>query len=150
MIEKEFRRIDHEFGNYWPSEFGSQVCEGYRPDFILRNRRNRLAFIIEFESTPSRKTVVGDLTKAEKFSADERRYATLVIVLRERSNSTEKQIATHLKPYFAWFRKKRRKKKVGLSAVFVITDKNYKASVSRKEAFGSREFLRRCLDVSKQ
>jgi|GEM_PF-1980389 len=149
MIEKQFRRLDHRFGTHRPSEFGSQVCDGYRPDFILRNRRNQLAFIIEFESTPSRKTVLGDLTKAEKFSEDERRYATLAIVLRERSNTTAKQIAVHLKPYLGWL-KKRRKKEAGLSTVLVITDKGYKASVSRKEAFGSRKFLNRCLDVSKQ
>lgn len=149
MIERQFRRLKHQFGLYKYSKFGSQVCEGYRPDYVLRNSKNQLAFIIEFESTPSRKTVVGDLTKAAKFSEDERCSATLLIVLRERSNTTRKQIASHLKPYFTWFRK-RQTQKAGISKVLVITDKEYKASVSSKEAFGSREFRGRCLDVIKQ
>jgi hypothetical protein len=146
MNEREFRELEHQFGKYHANDFGSEVCEGYRPDLILLRRGYKLAYIIEFESTPSRKTIIGDLTKAEKFSEDEIRSVILVIVLRERSNTKKQQIISHLKPYFTWF-KSRATKKAGLSDVFIITDKDYKASVSSGEVFGSPEFCERCLHV---
>jgi hypothetical protein len=147
MTEKEFKKLKHRFDHYHSLSFGSEVCEGYRPDLTLLNCRNQLAFIIEVETTPSRKTVVGDLTKAEKYCEDTERSAILLIVLEERSNTTKRQIALHLKPYLDWLKKKRTRK-VGVSEVLVITDKDYKTSVSCKEAFGSRQFLKRCMVVS--
>ncbi len=147
MIEREFKKLNHQFGNYQAMPFGSKACSGYRPDFTLYNRKNQLTFIIEFETTPSRKTVLGDLTKAEKFCEDKGHYARLLIVLKERTNTTKEQIAAHLKPYLKWLKKKRTNK-VGVSNAFVITDKDYRTSVSRKEAFGSKEFMSRCLDVN--
>lgn len=146
MIEKEFKRLNHQFGDYRPMAFGSELCEGYRPDLTLRNRRNRLAFIIEFEAGPSRKTLVGCLTKAQKCCEDKGQSATLLIILRERRNTTREQVASHLKPYLKWF-KKRRTKKAGVSHAFVMTDQAYETSVSCKEAFASTEFWKRCLDV---
>ena len=146
MIERQFKQLNHQFGDYQAKKFGSEVCEGYRPDLILLNSRNQPVFIIEFETTPSRKTLVGDLTKAEKFCEESKRSATLVIVLRERSNTTRKQITSHLKPYFAWFKSKGTRK-AGVSNVLIITDKDYKTSVSCREALGSTEFRKRCLHL---
>jgi len=146
MIERQFKQLNHQFANYEARKFGSEVCEGYRPDLILVNSRNQLVFIIEFEATPSRKTLVGDLTKAEKFCQDSKRSATLVIVLRERSNTTRQQITSHLKPYFAWFKSKGMKT-AGVSNVLIITDKDYKTSVSCREKLRSREFRKRCLHL---
>ncbi len=107
-----------------------------------------MVFIIEVETTPSRKTLVGDLTKAEKFCEDGGYCSKLLIVLTERPNTTKNQIASHLNPYLDWFKSKRTKK-AGVSDVLIITDEEYKTSVSCEEVFGGPQFTRRCLHVSR-
>lgn len=146
MNEGDFEALAHRLGDWRIATRRSQVSAGYRPDFTLHDENDELVFIIEFETTPSRKTVLGDLAKAERHMSIVQRSAPLLIVLHERSNTTAAQIARHLAPYLGWFQSMRNGRH-GVSELLVMSDDAYAASVAALETLGSRPFHQRCARV---
>ena len=119
----------------------------YKPDYTLRRGRSGpVMVIVEFETTPSRKTVLGDLVKAEKFAEDAPLRLHLLIVVKERSNTTACQLRTHLHPYFHWLKKKR-SSAFGVQELLIISDHGFRNSVSTGLPIGSKGFRGRCLII---
>lgn len=147
MNEHEFEALPHRLGTWSIATRRSQVSTGYRPDFTIHDTARQIVFIIEFETTPSRKTVLGDLAKAERHLSIVGRSAPLLIVLHERSNTTAGQVARHLQPYLEWFRT-RRNGQHGVSELLVISDDDYVQSVAAGENLGSPAFRLRCAQVA--
>jgi hypothetical protein len=142
MKDSEFKNLSHLGGKYKNATRGIKVACGYKPDVTLRSVRGTLGFILESECKTDRKAFLGALIKAEVLAEEEGAHPSLVIVMKEFKNTTTKQIAEHLKPYFSWLSAKPRRTRY-LSRVHVISDSDYRASIAHSEQLGSTAFGRR-------
>lgn len=144
MNEKEFFGLDHQLG---PMHLGTprvELDKGYRPDATVTDRGGSLKYIIEFETTTSRKAFLGGMTKAEFYAETHGIEIDLLFVITERPNTRKQSIRDHLAPYLTWM-KARRLDKFGIQNVLIISDEAYRESTKRMERFGLGDFIKRCM-----
>ncbi|NKI30774.1 hypothetical protein [Croceivirga thetidis] len=120
MKDSEFKGKAHSANGYEIFLKGGELFKGYKPDFVLR--KNNSFIILESEHGTSRKHFLGGMIKASKYLVGKKK-GTLVFVIKLKNNTTEENIALHLKPYLEWIRPL-----TNLRDVYVISDMKYCAS----------------------
>ena len=117
MKDRKFKNIKHNARGYKIFKNGQELMKGYKPDVVLKNKNEYI--ILESEVSTNRKVFIGGMIKAAKF-LKLKTVGILVYVIEERKNTTNKQIAEHLKEYYEWIRDK-----TNLANIFVISDSDY-------------------------
>lgn len=143
MQDATFKKCQHQIGkgNVIASR-GKQVSEGYKPDVTVEDAKKNLLYILECEQKTDRKAFLGDLIKAEFHAEHKKQNPRLIIVMQVFNNTTTQQIAEHLRPYIEWLKSKGGGQ-LSLSAVQVLSDKEYVQSISAGETLGSKAFKKR-------
>ena len=143
MKNATFKACKHQVGkgNKIASR-GKAVSKGYKPDVTVKDKNGNLLYILECEQKTDRKAFLGDFIKAEFHAEHKKQHPRLIIVMREEGNTTTKQIFNHLRPYIKWLKSKGGGK-LSLSAVQVLSDKEYQKSISAGELLGSKAFKKR-------
>ncbi|MFX6815216.1 hypothetical protein ABTH42_18715, partial [Acinetobacter baumannii] len=80
---------------------GGQLTKGYKPDTVLQKRNEYI--IMECDTGTSRKGYLGAMLKASKYLTNEKN-GVLILVIKEKPNTTVKQIAEHLREYLIWLK----------------------------------------------
>lgn len=135
ITDSAFKGLSHSYQGYGKFSDGTEIMEGYKPDYVLKEG-NRYV-ILESENNTNRKMFVGCLMKAAYFLCGEN-TGFLVIVLHEHDNTTLEQIWKHLVPYFQWI------KKGGLTnmeKVYLIKDEDYRTGDKTCQPIDSETFL---------
>jgi hypothetical protein len=117
MKDKAFKKLAHYADNFELISNGREIAEGYKPDAMLRSGNSHI--IMECDTSTTRKGFVGGMVKAAKYLTGDKK-GVLVVVLKEKDNTTVKQIHAHLQPYFNWI-----KPLTNLEAVYVIASDHY-------------------------
>ena len=152
MQDKIFKGLQHQVGKgnkiastgkdvskrYKP-DVTVEDAKGYKPDITVEDAKGNLLYILECEQKTDRKAFLGDFIKAEHHAEHNKQNPELIIVMREEGNTTTKQIFEHLRPYIKWLKSKGDGQH-GLSAVQVLSDKDYKQSILDEETLGSEAF----------
>lgn len=120
MKDSEFKSKVHSANGYEIFLKGEELFKGYKPDFVLRKINEFI--ILESEHGTSRKHFLGGMIKASKYLVGNKKGA-LVFVIKLKNNTTEENIALHLKPYLEWV-----EPLTNLRDVYVISDMKYCAS----------------------
>lgn len=101
MKDKLFKNLLHSAEGYTVLNSGGQLTKGYKPDTVLQNKNEYI--IMECDTGTSRKGYLGAMLKAAKYLTNER-DGVLILVIKEKPNTTVKQIAEHLREYLAWLK----------------------------------------------
>lgn len=101
MKDKLFKNLLHNAEGYSVLNSGGQLVKGYKPDTVLIKGDNYI--IMECDTGTSRKGYLGAMLKAARFLTNEKN-GILVLVIKEKPNTTVKQIAEHLREYLAWLK----------------------------------------------
>ena len=117
MKDFDFKRLNHKFKNYNITLRGGKLADGYKPDMVLCLGESYI--ILECENGTSRKHFIGGLLKAAKFLTGDKE-GILVYVILIKKNTTERQIAKHLRPYLDWI-----SSLTSLREVYIISDEKY-------------------------
>lgn len=117
MKDKVFKNLLHNAEGYSVLNSGGQLVKGYKPDTVLQKGNEYI--IMECDTGTSRKGYLGAMLKAARFLCNERK-GILVLVIKEKSNTTVKQIAEHLREYLAWL-----KPLTNLKIVYLIETTKY-------------------------
>lgn len=146
MKDAKFKACKHHQvgkGNKIASK-GGEVSKryGYKPDVTVKDAKGNLLYILECEQKTDRKAFLGDLIKAECHAEHKKQNPELIIVMKVFNNTTTQQIAAHLCPYIKWLKSKGGGQ-LSLSAVQVLSDKEYKKSILAGETLGSAAFKKR-------
>ena len=143
MKDATFKACKHQVGkgNKIASS-GKEVSKGYKPDVTVEDAKGNLLYIIECEQKTDRKAFLGDFIKAEFHAEHKKQHPRLIIVMQKFNNTTTRQIAAHLRPYIKWLKSKGGGQ-LSLSAVQVLSDKEYQQSISASETLGSKAFKKR-------
>lgn len=99
MKDKLFKNLLHSADGYTVLNSGGQLTKGYKPDTVLQKKNEYI--IMECDTGTSRKGYLGAMLKAAKYLTNERN-GVLILVIKEKPNTTVKQIAEHLQEYLAW------------------------------------------------
>lgn len=137
ITDSAFKGLSHSYQGYGKFSDGTEIMEGYKPDYVLKEG-NRYV-ILESENNTNRKMFVGCLMKAAYFLRGEN-TGFLVIVLHEHDNTSLEQIWKHLVLYFQWI------KKGGLTnmeKVYLIKDEDYRTGDETCLPIDSEVFLRK-------
>ncbi len=137
ITDSAFKGLSHSYQGYGKFSNGTEIMEGYKPDYVLKEG-NRYV-ILESENNTNRKMFVGCLMKAAYFLRGEN-TGFLVIVLHEHDNTSLEQIWKHLVLYFQWI------KKGGLTnmeKVYLIKDEDYRTGDETCLPIDSEVFLRK-------
>ena len=143
MKNATFKACKHQVGkgNVIASR-GKAVSKGYKPDVTVADAKGNLLYILECEQKTDRKAFLGDFIKAEFHAGHKKQNPELIIVMKVFNNTTTQQIAAHLRPYIKWLKSKGGGQ-LSLSAVQVLSDKEYQKSISAGEPLGSKAFKKR-------
>ena len=143
MKDAKFKACKHKVGkgNKIASR-GEKVSKGYKPDVTVEDAKGNLLYILECEQKTDRKAFLGDFIKAEFHAENKKPKPKLIIVMQVFNNTTTKQIFEHLRPYIKWLKSKKGGQ-LSLSAVQVLSDKEYVQSISADETLGSKAFKKR-------
>ncbi len=117
MKDRLFKDLLHNAEGYSLLNSGGQLTKGYKPDTVLQNKNNYI--IMECDTCTSRKGYLGAMLKASKFLTNEKE-GILILVIKEKQNTTVKQIAEHLREYLKWL-----KPLTNLNVVYLIETKKY-------------------------
>lgn len=101
MKDKLFNNLSHSAEGYAILNSGGQLTKGYKPDTVLQKRNEYI--IMEFDTGTSRKGYLGAMLKASKYLTNEKN-GVLILVIKEKPNTTVKQIAEHLREYLIWLK----------------------------------------------
>ncbi len=142
MKDSDFKALPHPIGTHIIASSGSAVSTGYKPDITVKDTDGNLKFILESEQKTDRKAFLGDLVKAEMYSEQHKANPELIIVMQILGNTTTKHIADHLRPYKQWLAMKKGGS-LNLSAIHVLSDKEYEAAIAAGELIGSLTFKSR-------
>lgn len=142
MKDKEFKVCKDQVGKSDKIATRKEVSKGYKPDVTVEDAEGNLLYILECEQKTDRKAFLGDFIKAERHAENKKQNPELIIVMQEFNNTTTQQIAAHLCPYIDWLKSKGGGK-LSLSAVQVLSDKEYKQSIADGETLGSEAFKNR-------
>lgn len=129
MKDKLFKNLLHSAEGYRILNSGGQLTKGYKPDTVLQNENDYI--IMECDTGTSRKGYLGAMLKAARFLSEERK-GILVLVIKEKPNTTVGQIAGHLQDYLIWL-----KPMTNLSAVYLIESGKYCPDDTPLELLGS-------------
>jgi hypothetical protein len=140
--DSDFKALHHPIGAHIIASSGSAVSTGYKPDITVKDTEGILKFILESEQKTDRKAFLGDLLKAEMYSEQQKANPELIIVMQIFGNTTTKQIADHLRPYKQWLAMKKGGS-LNLSAIHVLSDKEYEDAIAAGELLGSSAFKSR-------
>jgi hypothetical protein len=99
MKDNFFKKLSHNAKGYLLVNSGGQLTKGYKPDIVL-NKGNEY-IIMECDTGTSRKGYLGAMLKAARFLTNENE-GMLILVIKEKTNTTVKQIAAHLQEYLTW------------------------------------------------
>jgi hypothetical protein len=117
MKDNIFKGLVHYADNYKIVTTGQEIAKGYKPDAMLQHGNDYI--IMECDTNTTRKGYIGGMIKAAKYLTGDRK-GIVVFVLKEKKNTTVKQIHAHLQPYFEWI-----EPLTNLQAVYVIATDKY-------------------------
>ncbi|MBN8718625.1 MAG: hypothetical protein J0H85_04215 [Sediminibacterium magnilacihabitans] len=117
MKDKVFKNLLHSANGYSVVNSGKQLAKGYKPDTVLQKDNDYI--IMECDTGTSRKGYLGAMLKAGRFLTNEKN-GILILVIKEKPNTTVKQIAKHLREYLVWL-----KPLTNLSVVYLIETTKY-------------------------
>ncbi|RTL60004.1 MAG: hypothetical protein EKK37_03935 [Sphingobacteriales bacterium] len=117
MKDRLFKNLLHTAEGYVVLNSGGQLTKGYKPDTVLQKGNEYI--IMECDTGTSRKGYLGAMLKAARFLTDEKN-GILILVIKEKPNTTVKQIAEHLREYLAWL-----KPLTNLRVVYIIETTKY-------------------------
>lgn len=117
MKDKLFKNLLHSAEGYSVLNSGGQLAKGYKPDTVLQKDNEYI--IMECDTGTSRKGYLGAMLKAARFLIKEKN-GTLILVIKEKPNTTVKQIAEHLREYLTWL-----KPLTNLRVVYLIETTKY-------------------------
>jgi hypothetical protein len=101
MKDQLFKNLLHNAEGYSIVNSGRQLTKGYKPDTVLQKGNDYI--IMECDTGTSRKGYLGAMLKASKFLTD-KNNGILILVIKEKPNTTVKQIAEHLQEYLKWLK----------------------------------------------
>ena len=101
MKDKLFKNLSHSAEGCAILNSGGQLTKGYKPDTVLQKRNEYI--IMECDTGTSRKGYLGAMLKASKYLTNEKN-GVLILVIKEKPNTTVKQIAEHLREYLIWLK----------------------------------------------
>ncbi|TWI77669.1 hypothetical protein IQ13_4268 [Lacibacter cauensis] len=101
MKDKLFKNLLHSAEGYAIFNSGGQLTKGYKPDTVLKCGEDYI--IMECDTGTSRKGYLGSMLKAARYLTKEKK-GILILVIKEKPNTTVKQIAEHLREYLAWLK----------------------------------------------
>lgn len=101
MRDRLFKNLSHSAEGYSVLNSGGQLAKGYKPDTVLQKQNEYI--IMECDTGTSRKGYLGAMLKAARFLSNEKK-GILILVIKEKPNTTVKQIANHLWEYLAWLK----------------------------------------------
>jgi hypothetical protein len=101
MKDKLFKNLLHSAEGYAVLNSGGQLAKGYKPDTVLQKDNDYI--IMECDTGTSRKGYLGAMLKAARFLTSENN-GILILVIKEKPNTTVKQIAEHLREYLTWLK----------------------------------------------
>lgn len=101
MKDKLFKNLLHNAEGYSVLNSGGQLVKGYKPDTVLQKGNEYI--IMECDTGTSRKGYLGAMLKAARFLTSEKN-GKLILLIKEKPNTTVKQIAEHLREYLVWLR----------------------------------------------
>lgn len=99
MKDSLFKQLSHSADGYSVVNSGRQLAKGYKPDTVLQKDNDYI--IMECDTGTSRKGYLGAMLKAARFLINEKN-GILILVIKEKPNTTVKQIAEHLREYLVW------------------------------------------------
>ena len=102
MKDSLFKQLSHSAEGYAVLNSGGQLTKGYKPDTVLQKENEYI--IMECDTGTSRKGYLGSMLKAARFMTNEKN-GILILVIKEKPNTTVKQIAEHLREYLAWLKR---------------------------------------------
>jgi hypothetical protein len=117
MRDNIFKQLLHTADGYTVLNSGGQLTKGYKPDTVLQKGNDYI--IMECDTGTSRKGYLGALMKAARFLTKEMN-GVLILVIKEKPNTTVKQIAEHLREYLKWL-----KPLTNLKVVYLIETTKY-------------------------
>jgi hypothetical protein len=117
MKDKLFKNLLHSAEGYVVFNSGGQLTKGYKPDTVLQKENEYI--IMECDTGTSRKGYLGAMLKAARFLTSEKN-GKLILVIKEKPNTTVKQIAEHLREYLTWL-----KPLTNLRVVYLIETTKY-------------------------
>lgn len=117
MKDSLFKKLQHNAENFKIISTGREITKGYKPDVVLRNCDDYI--IMECDTSSTRKGYVGGMIKAAKYLTGKKK-GIVVFVIKEKKNTTVKQIHSHLSSYFEWIAPI-----TNLSAVYLISMQEY-------------------------
>lgn len=117
MKDRLFKNLLHSADGFAVLNSGGQLTKGYKPDTVLQKGNEYI--IMECDTGTSRKGYLGAMLKAAKFLANEKK-GILILVIKEKPNTTVKQIAEHLRGYLIWL-----KPLTNLRVVYLIETTKY-------------------------
>lgn len=99
MKDSLFKQLSHSAAGYLIVNSGRQLAKGYKPDTVLQKDNDYI--IMECDTGTSRKGYLGAMLKAARFLIG-KNNGILILVIKEKPNTTVKQIAEHLREYLVW------------------------------------------------
>lgn len=117
MKDSLFKQLSHSADGYSVVNSGRQLAKGYKPDTVLQKGNDYI--IMECDTGTSRKGYLGAMMKAARFLTNEK-YGVIIFVIKEKPNTTVKQIAEHLREYLNWL-----KPLTNLRVVYLIETSKY-------------------------
>lgn len=117
MKDSLFKQLSHSADGFKVLNSGGQLVKGYKPDTVLQKGNEYI--IMECDTGTSRKGYLGAMLKAAKFLTNEKN-GKLILVIKEKPNTTVKQIAEHLREYLSWL-----KPLTNLRVVYLIETTKY-------------------------
>jgi hypothetical protein len=117
MKDNLFKRLLHNAKGYSLVKTGGQLVKGYKPDTVLSKGNEYI--IMECDTGTSRKGYLGAMLKAARFLTNENK-GILILVIKEKTNTTVNQIAAHLQEYLIWL-----KPLTNLRVVYLIETTKY-------------------------
>lgn len=101
MKDNLFKQLVHAAKGYEILLSGKQLSKGYKPDCVLLGNDGYI--IMECDTGTSRKGYLGAMMKAARFLS-KTNTGVLVLVIKEKPNTTVRQIADHLRDYLSWLK----------------------------------------------
>lgn len=138
MKDGAFKGLKHSANGYNKFSDGKLIEKNYSPDFVLNKDDDYI--LIEHESQPNRKTIIGDLVKAAHFLV-EKKTGILVIVITPKGESSLVSYSKHIRQYFNWLADK-----TNLRRVYFIHESEYEKN-GECLPINSKEFDEKALKV---
>ena len=129
MKDADFKNLLHTAKGFDIISRGGEITKGYKPDVVLK--RDNEYIIMECDTNTTRKGYVGAMIKAAKYLSGEKK-GFAIFVLKEKKNTTVKQIQAHLQSYFEWTASL-----TNLQAIYLISTDSYFSADTPLELFAA-------------